>query len=151
MPPRLAAAVLMMWSPSAGGAGCADTSSSVEPSMEERALGEWIEALAVAESGNRGWIVHQESDGRNYYGCLQFSEKTFRHFAKKYRLVQANEPEVFMNFIYDCSLQKRLAARMIRENPENWKHWRKSVERIGLPPGAKDPVAEPRESRRSVL
>ena len=129
----------MMWSPSADGADRAATSSPVEE-RSERDLGKWIEALAVVESGNRSWIVHQEADGRNYYGCLQFSEKTFRRYAKKFQLVQADDPDEFMNVIFDCALQKRLASRMIRQNPENWKHWKKSVERIGLPPGAKAPV-----------
>lgn len=143
MPPRLAAAVLMMWSPSADAADHAVARSSAEPSTENRAgqsLAQWIDALAFAESGNRDWIVHQDRDGRNYYGCLQFREKTFRHYAEKYHLIQADESGEFMNFIYDCAFQKRLASRMIRENPQNWKHWRKTVERIGLPPGARAPV-----------
>ena len=42
-----------------------------------------------------------------------------------------------MDLIFDCAFQKRLAALMIRDNPENWKHWRTTVQRrIGLPPGA---------------
>jgi hypothetical protein len=41
-----------------------------------------------------------------------------------------------MNLIYDCAFQKRLALRMLRESPENWKHWKKTARRIGLPPGA---------------
>ena len=39
-----------------------------------------------------------------------------------------------MDLIYDCGFQKRLAVRMILDNPENWKHWRNTVQRIGLPP-----------------
>ena len=99
-------------------------------------LGKWIDALAVAESGDRPWIVHRDRDGRDYYGCLQFRETTFRFFMKKFRLNPPAEPDEVMNLIFDCAFQKRLAARMIRQNPENWKHWRKSVERIGLPPEA---------------
>jgi hypothetical protein len=67
---------------------------------------------------------------------LQFCEKTFRYYAKKFHLVQTTERDDVMNQIYDCAFQKRLAMRMIRENPDNWKHWRRTVERIGLPPGA---------------
>jgi hypothetical protein len=109
---------------SPSGASCAQT------------LGKWIDALAVAESGDRPWIVHRDRDGRDYYGCLQFRETTFRFFMKKFNLTPDAEPAEVMNLMFDCAFQKRLAERMIRENRENWKHWRKSVERIGLPPGA---------------
>jgi len=129
----------MMWSPSADAADRVPVSLSAED-RSRQALGKWIDALAFAESGNRDWIVHQDRDGRNYYGCLQFREETFRYFATKFHLVQADEPEEFMSFIYDCALQKRLASRMIRDNPEHWKHCRKTVARIGLPPGAKAPA-----------
>lgn len=118
----------------------ADNAATVEAVPLSGSLRKWIDALAVAESGNRSWIVHEEEDGRRYYGCLQFREETFRYFAKKFRMVQTAPPEDVMSLIYDCAFQKRLATRMIRENPENWKHWRKTVERIGLPPGAKAPV-----------
>jgi hypothetical protein len=152
MPPKMAAAFLIMWSPSIDGADRApaphgtDHSATVaaEPGAGEdsgRTLQQWIDALAVAESGNRNWIVHEEEDGRRYYGCLQFREETFRYFAKKLHLAETSQPGDLMSRIYDCAFQKRLATRMIRENPDNWKHWRKTVERIGLPPGAKVPVA----------
>ena len=149
MPPRMAAALLIMWSPSVEGADRAPSSTdhaatvAAEPSatvVSGRTLRQWVDALAIAESGNRSWIVHEEEDGRRYYGCLQFCEKTFRYYAKKFHLVQTTEPDDVMNQIYNCAIQKRLAMRMIRENPDNWKHWRKTVERIGLPPGAKAPV-----------
>jgi len=145
MPPKMAAAFLIMWSPSIDGAdrapsGTDHAATAAGPAATED-LQEWIDALAVAESGNRNWIVHEEEDGRRYYGCLQFREETFRYFAKKFHMAHTAQPEDFMDLIYDCAFQKRLAARMIRENPANWKHWRKTVERIGLPPGAKVPVA----------
>jgi hypothetical protein len=142
----MAAALLIMWSPSVEGADRAPSSTDhgapvdAEPSagmVSGQTLHQWIDALAVAESGNRSWIVHEEEDGRRYYGCLQFCEKTFRYYARKFQMVQTAQPEDIMSRIYDCAFQKRVAMRMIRENPDNWKHWRKTVERIGLPPGAK--------------
>ena len=138
----MAAAFLFMCSSTIDAADRASSSADNAATVETEpagALRKWIDALAVAESGNRNWIVHEEEDGRRYYGCLQFREDTFRYFAKKFRLVQTAQPGDVMSRIYDCAFQKRLAARMIRENPENWKHWRKTVERIGLPPGAKAP------------
>jgi len=150
MPPRMAAAFLIMWSPAMDGAdrpaATTDGAATVEVEPVARpasvhALRSWIDALAVAESGNRNRIVHQDDDGRLYYGCLQFRESTFRYFAKKFRMDQTAQPGDVMSLIYDCSFQKRLATRMIHDNPGNWKHWRKTVERIGLPPGAKASVA----------
>jgi hypothetical protein len=142
----MAAAFLIMWSPSIDGADRALSSTDHAETVAAgpaagKDLRQWIDALAVAESGNRNWIVHEEEDGRRYYGCLQFREETFLYFAKKFHLVRTGEAGDFMNLIYDCSFQKRLATRMIRENPDNWKHWRRTAGRIGLPPGAKVPVA----------
>jgi hypothetical protein len=145
LPPTLAAACLILCGQcsrvegadqAASGADHA-TGPAAEPvSGEQAMLRKWIDALAVAESGNRPWIVHQDRDGGSNYGCLQFRERTFRVFVKKFNLAPNAEPDEVMNLIYDCGFQKRLAARMIRKNCENWKHWRKTVERIGLPPGA---------------
>jgi len=125
-----------------GAAGCPDADGKPDRSSSEEVsetciqppLTGWLNALSFAESGNRPWIVHQDRDGRDYYGCLQFREKTFRFFVKKFNLApNAEAPEV-MALIFDCAFQKRLAARMIHDNPDNWKHWRNTVERIGLPP-----------------
>jgi hypothetical protein len=99
-------------------------------------LEKWLDALSFAESGNRARIVHQDLDGRYYYGCLQFRVKTFRFFVDKFGLTPSPAGSDVMDLIYDCGFQKRLAVRMIIDSPENWKHWRNTVQRIGLPPGA---------------
>jgi len=62
--------------------------------------------------------------------------KTFRSFVDKFGLAPRPEGSDVMDLIYDCAFQKRLAARMILDNHENWKHWKRTVQRIGLPPGA---------------
>lgn len=143
---RCAAAFLVIWSQratpgetdcAAGSGNHAATVSGARRSGADpaRTLAQWIDALADAESGNREWIAHQDRDGGYNYGCLQFRERTFRHFVRKFNLAPNAESDSVMNLIYDCAFQKRLAQRMIRENPENWKHWKKTVRRIGLPPG----------------
>jgi|SRR5579872_2702289 len=101
-----------------------------------RRLRSWLNALSFAESGNRPWIVHQDRDGRFYYGCLQFRAETFQYYVKKFDFAPDAQDVEVMDLIYDCAFQKRLAARMIGDDPENWKHWRNTVGRIGLPPGA---------------
>jgi len=117
------------------------TSTSATPRSAAgpaQTLAQWIDALAVAESGNRDWIAHQDRDGGYNYGCLQFRERTFRRYVKKFNLAPGAQPDEAMNLIYDCAFQKRLALRMLRANVENWKHWKKTARRIGLPPGATD-------------
>jgi hypothetical protein len=95
----------------------------------------WLDALAVAESANRQWLVHRDRDGQLYYGCLQFHERTFRSYVRKFHLLPNGSRAETMSRIYDCAFQKRLAALMIRDDPANWKHWKRTVERrVGLPP-----------------
>jgi hypothetical protein len=109
--------------------------SSLEP-QSDTALEAWLDALALAESGNRERLVHRDRDGQLYYGCLQFHERTFRAYARKFHLLPRGSRAETMSRIYDCSFQKHLAALMIRDDPANWKHWRRTVEkRVGLPPG----------------
>ena len=147
MSSRCAAALLVICGQPATSAGtdCAaaggDHAATVSGARRSDAdpaytLAQWIDALAVAESGNREWIAHQDRDGGYNYGCLQFRERTFRHFVTKFNLAPNAERDEVMNLIYDCAFQKRLALRMLRESPENWKHWKKTARRIGLPPGA---------------
>lgn len=98
-------------------------------------LDQWLDTLAVAESGNRPHIVHRDRDGQLYYGCLQFKESTFRVYVRKFHLLPKTERSEVMAHIYDCRLQKHLAALMLRDDPNTWKYWRYTVEkRVGFPP-----------------
>lgn len=109
--------------------------ASLSPEPPGSALETWLDALAMAESGNRARLVHRDRDGQLYYGCLQFHEKTFVAYVKRFHLLPQSNRAATMRRIYDCAFQKRLAALMIRDDPDNWKHWRGTVEkRIGLPP-----------------
>lgn len=98
-------------------------------------LEHWIDALAIAESGNRERLVHRDRDGQLYYGCLQFQPRTFRVYVRKFHLLPNANRKEMMSRIYDCAFQKQLAVLMIRSDPAGWKHWRGTVEnRVGLPP-----------------
>ena len=100
----------------------------------------WLDALALAESGNRQRLIHRDRDGQLYYGCLQFQAKTFRVYVRRLHLLPGRSASEVMRQIYDCSFQKRLAAAMIRDDPNNWKHWRTTVEkRVGFPPMGNGP------------
>jgi len=109
---------------------------AVESATPPVALQVWLDALAKAESGNRQFLVHRDRDGQLYYGCLQFQERTFRVYVRKFHLLpQGTSSAETMRRIYDCSFQKQLARLMIRDDPANWKHWRTTVEkRVGMPP-----------------
>src|SRR5579864_2603666 len=87
----------------------------LEPQKDD-ALETWLDALAVAESGNRQRLVHRDRDGQLYYGCLQFHEKTFRAYVRKFHLLPASTRSEAMSRIYDCAFQKHLAALMIRDD-----------------------------------
>lgn len=109
-------------------------------SREASTLESWLDSLALAESGNREWLVHRDRDGQLYYGCLQFQEKTFRVYVRKFHLLPRRSRPEIMNHIYSCAFQKHLAALMLRDDPSNWKHWRNTVEkRVGLPPLEPEP------------
>lgn len=111
-----------------------DGPASASPAPPDT-LRSWLNALALAESGNRQWLVHRDRDGQLYYGCLQFQERTFRAYVRKFHLLPRRTRSETMERIYDCAFQKRLAALMIRDDPNNWKHWKGTVEkRVGLPP-----------------
>src|SRR5579859_946952 len=113
----------------------ADFLSSPSEAPPATTLEIWLDALAVAESGNRQWLVHRDRDGQLYYGCLQFHAKTFRAYVRKFHLLPNGSRSETMSLIYDCAFQKRLAALMIRHDPQSWRHWRRTVEKgVGLPP-----------------
>ena len=113
----------------------ADSLASHSEAPPSNALEIWLNALAVAESGNRQWLVHRDRDGQLYFGCLQFHAKTFRVYVRKFHLLPNSSRSETMRRIYDCAFQKRLAALMIRDDPQTWRHWRGTVEkRVGLPP-----------------
>jgi len=146
---KLAAAFLVVWCPSSRLDANDCAASGAEPSTPavveqgadarpQRSLDQWIDALEFAESGNREWIVHRDRDGRDYYGCLQFRATTFRYYVAKFDLAPNIDAAEVMSLLYDCAFQKRLAARMLRADAENWKHWKGTTKRIGLPPVTTD-------------
>lgn len=102
----------------------------------------WLEKLAMAESNNRANIKVLDVNGRYSYGCLQFQMATFKAYSARYGFVDPNDVESWENLIYDCSLQKKVAKRMIQEKPVNWRQWGYTVlhKGIGLPPTEERPV-----------
>jgi hypothetical protein len=106
-------------------------------SKEDRAdlapLKAWIEDLKEVESQNREEIKILDTNGRYSYGCLQFQEWTFRRYGEEYGLIDPDLDNV-EDVIYDCKLQQKITMLMILDDHSNWKHWRNSVRKIGMPP-----------------
>ncbi len=103
-------------------------------------LGVWIDKLIDLESEGKTNLKILDLNGLHSFGCLQFQMGTFREFGLRYKLF--TEDDDLNKLIFDCELQKEIAKRMIRENPENWKKWYTSVvvRGLGLPPKETKPV-----------
>jgi len=84
----------------------------------------WVDRLAKFESQNTPIIKKLDKNGKYSYGCLQFQKRTFDSVSKRYKL-EGN--------IYDCEFQRKLATKMIEEDPNNCKHWKAAVRAIGKP------------------
>ena len=76
-----------------------------------------IEALARCESSGRSWVVNSYDRHGDSIGLLQFRRETFREQMMKYKLLDTSdwEPADWENWMYDGSLQKKLARLMIED------------------------------------
>jgi|GEM_PF-2889747 len=115
-----------------------DAEAHAEPATPKvtMSLDAWLEKLAEKESGNRARIKVLDVNGRYSYGCLQFQMATFKSYSARYGLVDPSTVADWEELLYDCSLQKRIAKRMIQEKSSNWRHWGYTVlqKGVGLPP-----------------
>ena len=107
-------------------------------------LDAWLDKLAEKESGNRDRIKVLDVNGRYSYGCLQFQMATFKSYSTNYGIVDPANVTSWEELIYNCSLQKQVAKRMIQEKPGNWRHWGYTVlnKGIGLPPAKEEPATK---------
>lgn len=86
----------------------------------------WVYNLAELESDDREDIVILDSNGKYSYSCLMFQMGTWTAQGEKYNVTTTEEN------IMDCKLQKQLAFLMIKDNPNNWRHWYNTVTKLGL-------------------
>ncbi len=108
------------------------------PSDIPDALDLWLDKLALLESNGREDIKILDVNGRYSYGCLQFQMRTFLQMDGKYNVLSDTEKANPGKSIYDCSLQKRIARAMLKDNPKYWRAWYTSVkiQKLGLPPAS---------------
>lgn len=92
----------------------------------EAKLYDWIEGLEYEESRGNTRAKVFDSNAKYSYGCLQFQLATWKNQGDKYGMDTTKEN------IYNCSMQKELAKRMIRDDRSNWEHWYNSVTEKGL-------------------
>ena len=102
--------------------------------FEESSLRQWIDRLVFVESRHRWLVKKLDRNGKYSYGCLQFQEATFIQQMRLHNLLATSDAALIMGRIYDCELQKKLTGAMIKADYNNWRHWRTSIQRIGLPP-----------------
>lgn len=109
----------------------------------------WLEKLIVLESNGKENIKILDHNGVHSFGCLQFQKETFEEFGMKYQLVTVDDDTD--ELIYDCTLQKEIAKRMIEDNYNNWRHWYTSVmiKKLGLPPQTNFEEIEVAEAKSS--
>jgi hypothetical protein len=107
---------------------------SKEVIPEKDALDKWMTLLAEAESGGDPTLKILDTNRKYSYGCLQFQFHTFRQYARQYSLFEGLEDRDLRREIYNCESQIRLATQMIEEDYANWRHWRNTVKKIGMPP-----------------
>lgn len=102
--------------------------------IEHVQLRQWINILVQQESSGRTNIKILDNNHKYSYGCLQFQKQTFVGYAKSLNMLPETEDNEIENFIYDCEYAKLLAEKMIENNYDNWKHWKNSVDKIGMSP-----------------
>jgi len=82
-----------------------------------------IDKLANCESNNNPLVVNWEDNGSPSYGLLQFKERTFIHYTKRYNLMPKAEDNEILNNLFDGNYQRELAYRMLKEKAKNSVHW----------------------------
>lgn len=107
---------------------------------KKNTLDSWLKKLVFLESEGKSNIKVLDNNGLHSFGCLQFQMSTFREFGLKYDLISKDDE--LGKVIYNCALQKKIAARMIEDNYNNWRHWYTSVKirGLGLPPKEEEPL-----------
>jgi hypothetical protein len=96
------------------------------------ALIEWLDELEKYENCPPEGILDRNS--KKSYGALCFQMETFKHYFKKYYPEAKDlEEQEWFNLITDNELQKELAYKMLKDNPNNWRNWYWSIEIRGLP------------------
>ena len=83
---------------------------------------EFVDKLAMCESGKRDDIRIVDSNGLYSYGRFQYQRATFISKVKQYGLMPNAEDEEIMNNIYDKNIQTKLTIQILKEKfgYRNW-------------------------------
>jgi hypothetical protein len=121
----------------------ATTPAAATASATHTNLDAWLDKLAEKESNNQSRIKILDVNGRYSYGCLQFQMATFKSYSARYGHVDPSTVTSWEELLYNCSLQKKVAKSMIKENSANWRHWGYTVlnKGVGLPPQTEEAIA----------
>ena len=91
----------------------------------------WIEKLAKTENCSP---LGTPDNGSLSYGKFCFKKSTWQEQIRKYEMLPQAEWDELMNFIGEDELQTKLVRKMLVANPENWRHWWTSCQKIGKSP-----------------
>lgn len=110
-----------------GATAKAETPLLPQDQIYDAQMEQWLDRLQTDESGKNPLLVILDTNNKYSYGCLQFQAGTWAPYSKKYN-VDAE--------IMDCKAQRYVAKQMIKEDWNNWKHWKTSVttKTAGKPP-----------------
>lgn len=99
--------------------------------------GSQLRKLAECESGMRenAIAVNDGNTGRDSKGIFQFQLPTFLGYATKYALFPNAEAAELPNLWTDPDAQIRVAATMIRKEPNAMRHWYLCSKKLGLKAG----------------
>lgn len=99
--------------------------------------GSQLRKLAECESGMKenAIAVNDGNTGRDSKGIFQFQLPTFVGYATKYALFPDAEAAELPNLWTDPDAQIRVAAAMIRKEPNAMRHWYLCSKKLGLKAG----------------
>jgi hypothetical protein len=88
---------------------------------------QWLDRLQSDESGKNPLLVILDTNNKYSYGCLQFQAGTWAPYSRKYDVDKE---------IMDCSAQRYVAKKMIKDDYNAWRNWFTSVTKktAGKPP-----------------
>ena len=109
-----------------------ESENKIEQQGKLTPLQKWLFRLSVCESNGRADIKVLDTNNRFSHGALQFQWPTWAGYASKV-FTEAEEQELW-NLIYDKDAQMAVAEYMVKENYENWRHWKVCTKKVGLPP-----------------
>lgn len=102
--------------------------ANLPPKVTPLNADEIISRLMECESQRNNNIKVLDVNKRYSYGALQFQRETLLYFSRRYGL----RTELMEEDLYNASLQREIAKKMILEDKNNLRNWLICARRLGL-------------------